>query len=202
MEKKKRNVVIAVVVSIVAVVAIGVVAKLVLDSQNRQEENETVQGTNEEEDYGYVEPETVTLAVAKFNTEIMDQTGWELTPVNDETMVTHENMYWYPLYDDLALVVVPVEFTGDKDKDTALTTLIYADKDSANREKALEYLRLLVQANDENLTEDEISGLVEEAENLRERGEMANRGNGIFVTISESDDHSEYQVVRNYRETE
>ena len=115
-------------------------------------------------------------------------------------MVMHENAYWYPLEEDLALVVVPVEFSGDKEKDTALTTLIYVDKDSMNQARALEYLRVLVQANDAKLSEDEISGLVNEAEKLRERGEMANRGNGIFVAIHGTDDHYEYQVIRNYQD--
>ena len=139
--------------------------------------------------------------MAKFNTEIIDQTGWELLPADDTTMMTYENNYWYPLDDDIALVVVPVEFSGDKAQDMVLTMLIYVDKNSVNQEKARSYWQHLVQANSEDYSAEEVTGLMAEAEMLRERGEMANRGKGLFVAINEAGgDHIEYQVVRNYEE--
>lgn len=184
----------------VILVAVVVLVKIALTPEVEDVEPENV-SVSQEETYGFVEPETVATLVAKFNTEIMDQTGWELLPADDTTMMTYENNYWYPLDDDIALVVVPVEFSGDKAQDRVLTMLIYVDKDSVNQEKARSYWQYLVQANSGDSSAEEVTELMVEAEMLRERGEMANRGKGLFVAINEAGgDHIEYQVVRNYRE--
>lgn len=187
------------IVTIVVLVGILVV-KMASDKPKETEVALSEESEEEIDVYGRVDLATVGDLVAQFNQDITKLSDLGLVTVDEGAMVTHENAYWYPLEEDLALVVVPVEFSGDKEKDTVLTMLIYADKASANQAGALEYLRVLVQANDAKLSEDEISGLVGEAEKLRERGEMANRGNGIFVAIHETDDHFEYQVVRNYQD--
>lgn len=189
------------VMGVVILVAVVVLVKIALTPEVEDVEPESV-SAGQEETYGFVEPETVETLVAKFNTEIIDQTGWELLPADDTTMMTYENNYWYPLDDDIALVVVPVEFSGDKAQDTVLTMLIYVDKNSVNQEKARSYWQHLVQANSEDYSAEEVTGLMAEAEMLRERGEMANRGKGLFVAINEAGggDHIEYQVVRNYEE--
>lgn len=199
MGKRWHKVVIGI-VGVVILVAVVVLVKIALTPEVEDVGPESV-SVSQEETYGFVEPETVATLVAKFNTEIMDQTGWELLPADDTTMMTYENNYWYPLDDDIALVVVPVEFSGDKAQDMVLTMLIYVDKNSANQEKARSYWQHLVQANSEDYSAEEVTGLMAEAEMLRERGEMANRGKGLFVAINEAGgDHIEYQVVRNYEE--
>jgi len=203
-KKQKQKIIIGVIIALVAVVIVGIVV-LVLSRGDAEEAgaDDTAATEELEEVYGFVEPETVETLVAKFNAKVVDQTGWELVPADDATMAIHEENYWYPLDEDVALVVVPKEFSGDKAKDVALTMLIYTDKDSEKREEAMEYWRYAVQANAENLSADEVTELMKEAEELRERGEMANRGGGIFVAISEGeeDGHMEFQVVRNYRES-
>lgn len=199
MGKRWHKVVIGI-VGVVILVAVVVLVKIALTPEVEDVGPESV-SVSQEETYGFVEPETVATLVAKFNTEIMDQTGWELLPADDTTMMTYENNYWYPLDDDIALVVVPVEFSVDKAQDMVLTMLIYVDKNSANQEKARSYWQHLVQANSEDYSAEEVTGLMAEAEMLRERGEMANRGKGLFVAINEAGgDHIEYQVVRNYEE--
>lgn len=200
MGKRWHKVVIGIVGAVI-LVAVVVLVKIALTPEIEDVESESA-GVSQEETYGFVEPETVATLVAKFNTEIMDQTGWELLPADDTTMMTYENNYWYPLDDDIALVVVPVEFSGDKTQDTVLTMLIYIDKDSVNQKKARSYWQYLVQANSGDSSVEEVTELMAEAEMLRERGEMANRGKGLFVAINEAGggDHIEYQVVRNYRE--
>ena len=200
MGKRWHKVVIGM-VGVVILVAVVVLVKIALTPEVEDVEPESV-SVSQEETYGFVEPETVATLVAKFNTEIMNQTGWELLPADDTTMMTYENNYWYPLDDDIALVVVPVEFSGDKEQDKVLTMLIYVDKNLANQEKARSYWQYLVQANGGDYSAEEVAGLMAEAEMLRERGEMANRGKGLFVAINEAGggDHIEYQVVRNYEE--
>lgn len=198
MQKQQRNVLVGVIVVVVLAVA-GLVIWKLLDKPAEEETQVETPETVETEVYGYAVPETIATTVAKFNTEVMDQTGWELTPADDEAMVTHEENYWYPLDEDLALVAVPKKFNDDKDSDTTLTTLIYSDLDDAKRETALKYFRLLIQANTD-WDETEVQKMIEQAESLSERGEMANNGQGIFVAINKSDDHIEYQVVRNYED--
>lgn len=201
MGKRWHKVVIGI-VGVVILVAVVVLVKIALTPEVEDVEPESA-GVSQEETYGFVEPETVATLVAKFNTEVMDQTGWELLPADDTTMMTYENNYWYPLDEDVALVIVPVEFSGDKEQDKVLTMLIYADKNSANQERARLYWQYLVQANSEDYSAEEVTELMTEAEMLRERGEMANRGKGLFVAINGAGggDHIEYQVVRNYRES-
>lgn len=131
------------VMGVVILVAVVVLVKIALTPEVEDVEPESV-SAGQEETYGFVEPETVETLVAKFNTEIIDQTGWELLPADDTTMMTYENNYWYPLDDDIALVVVPVEFSGDKAQDMVLTMLIYVDKNSVNQEKARSYWQHLV----------------------------------------------------------
>lgn len=199
MYRKRWKVVVGVVAAAVIAFAGFLVARLVL-AQNAAETTETeVSEGDLNEVYGYVEEAVVADLVEKFDQVVMNEAGWELMPTDDETMVVHDGLYWYPLYEDVALVVVPVEFGDDTAKDAVLSMLIYTDKDSANRERALEYLRCLIQANDAELSAEEVEDLMAEAETLRERGEMANRGEGLFVAVNEADNHIEYQVVRNYK---
>lgn len=199
MDRKKWKVIVGVViVAIIALVGFLVV-RIVLDQSAETSVPELVEQSMDET-YGYTEIATVADLVAKFNQIVIDQAGWELLPVDDETVTVYDGAYWYPLHEDVALVVVPVEYGGDKAKDVVLSMLVYTDKESVNQEMALKYFRYLIQANDVELSAEEIEGLMAEAESLRERGEMANRGRGTFVAVHEADDHVEYQVVRNYRD--
>lgn len=205
MERKKGKVVLGVVIGVALVAVVAVVVVKIVRSAAQEDVNTMIEAevTTEvpAESYGYVEVEKVATLARKFNQVIIDQANWEVLPVDEEAMLVHEGSYWYALDENLALVVVPVEFSGNAEEDVALVTLIYTDNDPAKSEKVLEYYRYLVQANDESLTMDEIAELMAEAEKLRERGEMANHGKGIFTAINESDDHIEYQVVRNYPES-
>lgn len=200
--RKAWKIVVGVVVCVAVTVVGYLVVRLALDPEVEDMTEVSVDESSGDlgEVYGYAEPETVAAIVMRFNQKLMEQTDSELMLVDEATMMTHGGNYWYPLYEDVALVIVPVEFSGDSKVDRALTALIYTDKISAGQEQALGYFRCLVMANDEALSMDEVAELIAEAESLRERGEMANQGRGIFVAVNEAEDHIEYQVVRNYRE--
>lgn len=199
MDRKKWKAIVGVVVA-AAIVLVGVLVVKIMTSQSAEESTPEVVEQNLDEIYGYTEKAATSDLVAKFNQVVIEQAGWELMPADEGTVTTHDEMYWYPLYEDVALVAVPVEYSGDKAKDVVLSMLVYTDRDSVNRETALRYFRCLIQANDVELGAEEIDGLMTEAETLRERGEMANQGRGIFVAVHEAEDHIEYQVVRNYQE--
>lgn len=198
MNSKRWKIVVGAIVMVLVIVGGGMLARWWF-SQEAEVDMAKEESVEElDENYGFAAPETVVNLVAKFNQGLADRAVEGVALADDEVMLVHENNYWYPLYEDVALVVVPVEFTGDKEKDNVLAMLIYTDKDSVNREQAVLYFRNVIGVNDENLSVEEIDALISEAEGLRERGEMANWGKGIFAAVSETDDHIEYQVVRNY----
>ena len=143
---------------------------------------------------GVVEEENVTNLVAKFNTEIMEN-GIEY-PASEDYFTTYNNQYWYGMYDDIDLVIIPEEFTGDMDKDIVNTMLIRIPKDSENEEMALEYFKNLIRTNNNEITDEDISYLIEEANVQKVNGRNANNGKGIYVGVIEGDDHYEYQVIR------
>ena len=58
-----------------------------------------------QEKYGFVEKETVDVLVAKFNTEVVDNSS--LNIASTDYLTESNNEYWYGLIDGIYLVVVP-----------------------------------------------------------------------------------------------
>lgn len=79
-----------------------------------------------QEKYGIVEKETVDVLVAKFNTEVVDNS--DLNPASTDYLTEDNNQYWYGLIEGIYLVVVPEKYTGDKTTDIVDYMLIYVDK--------------------------------------------------------------------------
>ena len=67
-----------------------------------------------QEKYGFVEKECVDVLVAKFNTEVVDNSS--LNPASNDYLIESNNQYWYGLVEGIYLVVVPKEYTGDKQR--------------------------------------------------------------------------------------
>lgn len=193
MDKKKVMTICGVIfVVVVIVVCIAIVQFAKQDVENAKNE---LQATIEK--YGTVEKEIVNILVAKLNTEIMDN-GIN-TPASDELMVAQDGLYWYGLTDDISFYVKPVEFSNDNKKDIAEISAIYMSKDVYDEQIAIKYAKLLIKANNEELTEDEIDTLIKDAKAGSNDNEFANNGKGISVAILESDNHYEYQVKRLYK---
>lgn len=114
-----------------------------------------------QEKYGSVEKETVDVLVAKFNTEVVDNST--LNPASTDYLTEYNNQYWYGLFDGVSLVVVPKTYTGDKTTDIVDYMLIYVDKTSKYSDDALTYAKHLIKANYNEATEDEIVSLLENA---------------------------------------
>jgi len=151
---KTRDKVIILVCVFVCTLAIGgyIGTKYFLDKdiENSKKELEQVK-----KKYGSVEKESVATTVAKFNTQVMEKTNWKLLPVSDSNMVKHEKNYWFPIMEDISLVVMPDKYTGDKAKDISKRCMIHFPKDSKYKEQAMEYFKYLIFANNEKITEDE-----------------------------------------------
>ena len=199
MNMKKREKIILIICSIVIFISISIYigVKYYLN-KDLEKQKENLQ--NIKESYGTVEKEIVEILVAKFNTEIMDNTNWSMLPVDDNNMIIHENNYWYPLYEDISLVIVPEKFTNDKTKDTVKLSFIYIESDSKYEEEAKKYFKYLIKANNENINEEDAENLIEKAEKLKEEKEASNNGKGLFVGIYEDKTNTQYQVTRNYQD--
>lgn len=148
-------------------------------------------------EYGLIEKENVNTAIAKLNTEILDG-GLENPAKEDESSTSEDNLYWYVIEDGIYCYVKPEEYTGNIENDIVHTISIYYELASEKQEKAIEYFKLLIKSNKKDLTEEQITDLINQAEQLKEEKQKAVNGSGILVGIAETEDHIEYQVTRNY----
>ena len=150
-----------------------------------------------QEKYGSVEKETVDVLVAKFNTEVVDNST--LNPASTDYLTEYNNQYWYGLVDGVSLVVVPKVYTGDKATDIVDYMLIYVDKTSKYGDDALTYAKHLIKANYNEATETDIASLLEKAKSESTTGETAYNGKGISVGYLDKDNYYQYQVLRFYK---
>lgn len=97
-----------------------------------------------QERHGYVEKETVDVLVAKFNTEVVDNSS--LNPASTDYLTEDNNQYWYGLIEGIYLVVVPEEYTGDKTTEIVDYMLLYVDKTSKYETDAISYTKHLIKA--------------------------------------------------------
>ena len=150
-----------------------------------------------QEKYGSVEKETADVLVAKFNTEVVDNSS--LNPASTDYLTEDNNQYWYGLVDGVYLVVIPEKYTGDKTTDIVDYMLIYVDKTSKYGDDAITYAKHLIKANYNEATETEIDTLLEEAKTKSTTGKTAYNGKGISVGYLDKSDYYQYQVLRFYK---
>lgn len=148
-----------------------------------------------QEKYGAVEKENVEVLVAKFNTEVKDNST--LNPASTDYLTEDNGEYWYGLIDGIYLVVVPEKYIGDK-TEIVNYTLLYVNKSSKYVSNASSYIKYLIKANNQEITEVEISTLISEVKEKVNSGKTANNGKGISLSYTESDDVYQYQVLRLY----
>lgn len=150
-----------------------------------------------QETYGAVERESCDVLVAKFNTEVVDNSA--LNPASADYLTEDHDQYWYGLLEGVYLVVVPETYTGDPKTDIVDYMLIYADSSGEYGDEAVAYAKHLVKANDNAATEAEITTLLEQAKAQAASGKTAYNGRGIAVGYLETSDAYQYQVLRFYK---
>lgn len=150
-----------------------------------------------EEKYGWVEKENVDVLVAKFNTEVVDNSS--LNPASTDYLTESDNQYWYGLIEGVYLVVVPEKYTGDKTTEIVNYMLLYVDKSSKYESDATQYIKYLIKVNNSEITDSEIDTLLEEAKTKSNSGNVANNGKGISIGYTEKDEAYQYQVLRLYK---
>lgn len=165
------------------------VLSLTVCSKNKNDLQES------QEKYGAVEKENVEVLVAKFNTEVKDNST--LNPASTDYLTEDNGEYWYGLIDGIYLVVVPEKYIGDK-TEIVNYTLLYVNKSSKYVSDASSYIKYLIKANNQEITEAEISTLISEVKEKVNSGKTANNGKGISISYTESDDVYQYQVLRLY----
>lgn len=149
---------------------------------------------NQQDNLGSVEPEIVNTLVAKLNAEIMD--GNLNTPAYDNSLVVDNGMYWYAITDDISLYIMPVEFTDDVNADIVDYSGLLIDCDTYDEATARNYVTKLVKANNLEMTDEQADALFREALEFIDTPDMANNGNGLWLGVTKSDDHYDYQVQR------
>ena len=150
-----------------------------------------------QENHGRVEEETVETLVAKFNTEVVDNSS--LNPASTDYLTESNNEYWYGLIEGIYLVAVPKKYTGDKAADIVNYTLLYVNKTGEYESDVASYVKHLIKANNNQITDSEIDTLLKEAKTKPISGEAANNGKGISVGYTENEEKYQYQVLRLYK---
>ena len=192
---KKKDKIIIIISILIALLGIGIYfgVKYFLDKDLEKLEQE-LQETKEK--FGTIEEITVDELVARFNTQVIEDGVFN--QANDEYLAIENNIYWYGLITGIYLGIVPEEFNNDPKTEIVDHTFIYTTKDSQPEEASIEYIKFLIKANNENVTDEEIDNLLEEAKELSSSKTNAVCGKGITVGYAENKDNYQYQVVRLY----
>lgn len=159
--------------------------------------NNKITSENEKEEVVTIEEEKVSVLVAKFNTQIMDN-GIN-TPAMKDYMLVENGLYWYGLTDDISIYFEPVKFSNNIEEDIAKLSAIFIDKSGYSEDVAKKYAKMLIKANNDTLTDAEIDELIEEANKLKDDKKMSSNKKGISFGIYEATNHYEFQVKRHYK---
>jgi len=182
------------IIAVVLVVVASLVIKVVLDKDIEKEQNKLNETKDE---FGVVAEETVANLVAKFNTQVVDNS--KLNPASEDYLTYDDNTYWYGLEEDLYFAIEPVEYKDDKKKEISEFMLLFVRNSYKDEAKVLEYAKYLIKANNNELTDDEIKSLLDDAKELSTEGKVAKNGKGITVGCVYAEDHYEIQVARIYK---
>lgn len=183
--------------TILAILMCGIILINLTGCGKTSSENDNKDPQKIQEKYGQVEKETVDVLVAKFNTEVVDNS--DLNPASIDYLTEDNNQYWYGLIEDIYLVVVPEKYTGDKTTDIVDYMLIYVDKTTSYESNVIPYTKYLIKANSNEITDNEIDILLKDAKDIASSGKTSNNGKGISIGYIEKDDSYQYQVLRWYK---
>lgn len=162
---------------------------------NKEEKKNDKQ--NNESTIGYVEKETVNSLLSKFNNVIENHSRLGTVPENSGSV--NNGNYWYPIEDGIYLVVKPADEQKSPEEDIVGSMRIYYEDSVKDEAQIPVYTKLLVIANNEEISEKDAEKLVNESKDLAKNNLTSNNGKGISVGYAEASDHYEYQVIRNYK---
>lgn len=147
----------------------------------------------------YLEEISISTFVDNFNKKLKDSNIEYLA--NEDYLIKEDKFYWYGLYEDVVLHIVPIKYSGDLTKDTILETGIFFDKGSANEELAMNYLANLIKTNDSKLTDEQVNEIIKQAKELGKDNVNTKNGTGyanygLVVTYWDNEDNYHYSIER------
>ena len=154
---------------------------------------------NREPEVIYLDEITISTIVEDFNKQLESSKIDSLAL--EDNLIKEDEFYWYGLYEDVVLHIVPIKYSEDLTKDIVLETGIFYDKDSANEELAMKYLANLIKANDSNLTDEQVSEIIKQAKELGKNNVNTQKGTGyadygMIVTYWDNEDNYHYSIER------
>lgn len=144
--------------------------------------------------------ETVEMAIAKLNAATKGECAKH--PIDSSNVQVVDDCYYFNVFEDVSLYVLPVSYSGDQAADVAEELGVYVPTNSANLELMRECAKYLLIASNESVDEAQAAKLIEEAD--ASEGAGANVvSNGIWFGRDDMDGGSSegsvrYFVTRNY----
>lgn len=147
----------------------------------------------------YLEEISISTFVDNFNKNLKDSNIEYLA--NEDYLIKEDEFYWYGLYEDVVLHIVPIKYSGDLTKDIVLETGIFFDKGSANEELAMNYLANLIKTNDSKLTDEQVNEIIKQAkelgkDNVNKKNGTGYANYGLVVTYWDNEDNYHYSIER------
>ena len=147
----------------------------------------------------YLEEISISTFVDNFNKKITSSNIEYLA--SEDYLIKEDEFYWYGLYEDVVLHIVPIKYSGDLTKDIVLETGIFFDKGSANEELAMNYLANLIKTNDSKLTDEQVNEIIKQAKELGKDNVNTKNGTGyanygLVVTYWDNEDNYHYSIER------
>ncbi len=164
---------------------------------SKEEKKEETQEPEKQNTIGYVDEVTVDSLIDILNQVITDTSG--LGPIDKETLKVNDGRYWYTIDSDIYLIVVPLNEQKDVKEDIVESVRLYFTDKTLEDPQIPAYTRLLIEANNKEITSEEAQTLIDEAKKVAEDKATSNNGKGISVGYAIASNHYEYQVIRNYK---
>lgn len=146
----------------------------------------------EEEVIETIDKVTVEVMVTLLNKQIEENSG--LGTVFGDPEVK-EGLYWYSITDGIYLVVEPVDNPKSIAEDIVRSMRIDAEKDYQDDPQVRAYARLLVVANNEEISFEEAETLLEEAQSSSQE---IDSGKGLLIRYTKTSEDCFYQIIRHY----
>ena len=194
MKKQKKNIIIVCIVVIILFI-LGYFGIKYYKAKELEQKKQELQEFVEK--YGTLEKETVETTIAKFNSQIKDNSNLNLAM--DNYLTVDNEQYWYGLIEGIYCFVIPEKFSGEYKKDITKEINIYYDKENNYKEDVIKYVKFLIKANNNEINDNEVEELITNAQELIKENKAAINGKGISLGIFESEEHIEYQITRFYQ---
>ena len=196
MQNKKSLKIISYIITFLAITSI--IAAIIIKNNIDKKIAETNQEEKViEKDINYSKEITIKEFIDNFNIELQNRKLKYL--LNNEYMKTDNNTYYYGIFDDIGFYVVPVNYTGNQEKDIVKTTSIFYPSKSKNKELAYNYVNTLLKVNLTTISEDDIKTLLFKAEEHSKSNKALDENNGIFISYNEKENNIFYIITKNYK---